>query len=128
MIDGEVSIERSQLGVSQQLRTLSTPGFVWGWEGLIHEKNVASAVTVVATQTLFIAHQEVQLLVAHDPQLTHQLYMRLLWMMDNQLQLCYSRFLKTKLRHDQLTIHNLIKKNSVKLKVTAQDFIKYPIC
>ena len=120
LINGEVSIERSQLGISQQLRTLSTPGFVWGWEGLIHEKNVASAVTVVATQTLFIAHQEVQLLVAHDPQLTYQLYMRLLWMMDNQLQLCYSRFLKTKLRHDQLTIHNLIKKNSVKLKVGSR--------
>lgn len=120
LINGEVSIERSQLGVSQQLRTLSTPGFVWGWESLIHEKNIASAVTVVATQTLFITQQEVQLLVAHDPQFTHQLYMRLLWMMDNQLQLCYSRFLKTKLRHDQLTIHNLIKKNSVKLKVASR--------
>jgi hypothetical protein len=33
-------------------------------------------------------------------------------MMDNQSQLCYSKFLKTKLKHDQLTIHNLIKKNS----------------
>ena len=120
MINGEVSIERSQLGVSQQLRTLSTPGFVWGWESLIHEKNIASAVTVVATQTLFITQEEFQLLVVHDPQLTHQLYMRLLWMVDNQLQLCYSRFLKTKLRHDQLTIHNLIKKNSVKLKVTSR--------
>ena len=89
-------------------------------ESLIHEKNIASAVTVVATQTLFITQEEFQLLVVHDPQLTHQLYMRLLWMVDNQLQLCYSRFLKTKLRHDQLTIHNLIKKNSVKLKVTSR--------
>ena len=71
MINGEVSIERSQLGVSQQLRTLSTPGFVWGWESLIHEKNIASAVTVVATQTLFITQEEFQLLVVHDPQLTH---------------------------------------------------------
>jgi len=28
LINGEVSIERSQLGISQQLRTLSTSGFV----------------------------------------------------------------------------------------------------
>ncbi len=120
LIDGELSIIRSQAGVSKQLRTISTPGFIVGWEGLLKENNFASAETVVTTKMLYIPHHEVQKLVSHDSELSCKLYMRLIWMIDSQLQLCYSRFLKVKLKNDQLVIHNLIKKNSVKLKITSK--------
>ena len=120
LIDGELSIYRSQAGVSKQLRTISTPGFIVGWEGLLKENNLASAETVVTTKMLYIPHNEVQKLVSHDSELYFKLYMRLIWMIDSQLQLCYSRFLKVKLENDQLMLHNLIKKNSVKLKITSK--------
>ena len=54
LIDGELSIYRSQAGVSKQLRTISTPGFIVGWEGLLKENNLASAETVVTTKMLYI--------------------------------------------------------------------------
>ena len=120
LIDGELSIYRSQAGVSKQLRTISTPGFIVGWEGLLKENNLASAETVVATKMLFVPHHKVQQLVSHESELSYKLYIRLIWMIDSQLQLCYSRFLKVKLKNDQLIIHNLIKKNSVKLKITSK--------
>ena len=120
LIQGEVSIRRLESDQSLSLRSISTPGFVFGWSSLFNLEDFCSATTSSDTSVYFISRESLDLLTKDDEEFGTMFYLRLLWLTGNQLHVSHVRLVSLKLGHDQLAIHNIIDSNRSKLKLRSR--------
>ena len=120
LIQGEVAIDRVEDERSVSLRSISTPGFIFGWSSYLDTHDACTTLTTVDTSVYFIKKEELLRLFNDDQQFGFEFYVRLLWLTGNQLHVSHMRQVSFKLNHNRLSIHNLVESNRSKLKLSSK--------
>ncbi|HAA15436.1 MAG TPA: hypothetical protein DCE41_28545 [Cytophagales bacterium] len=119
LIQGEVTIERHQEGVRFKHRTLSTPGFVFGWSCPLEMPDVCNAMATHKCSVYMIPTEQLRAILKAKPALGIRFHRRLIWLLGNHLQASFARSVYLSIHHDQLTIHNLIEGHKSKLQLSS---------
>lgn len=115
LIEGEVNIQCDQNGTLIKHRSLSTPGFIFGWSSLFDDLDHCSAITSHKTSVYYIDDDKLKALFDEQKELGTVFYRRLVWLIGNQINTSYMRYVNSTINHDQLTVHNLVQSNKSKV-------------
>jgi len=120
LISGEVAIRRNEGGIQVNMRSISTPGFLFGWSSLIDEVDLFQAITTTKTSVYFINKGELTSLLSHYTQFRTDFYLRLIWLIGNHLNFSFIRYLNLRLNHDITAVKNLIYNSRSRLKLASK--------
>ena len=115
LIHGEVAIKRLEGDIEIQQRSINNPGFIFGWSCAIGEKDICSAVTTQKTSIYFIHQKDLMVLLQKDSKFAHRFLMRLLWLMGNQINAAFVRYVGLLGKHNLQAVYQLIENNKSRL-------------
>lgn len=110
LIQGEVSMRRQEGEVYLNLRSISTPGYIFGWSALYGENDICRASTEHKTSVYFIPIKKLLTLI-EDTDFGIDFYKMVIWLLGNQLQLSYSRYMYLLDDHNLVSVKHLIDIN-----------------
>ena len=119
LIHGEVTIKRIENTIEIKQRSIKNSGFVFGWSCLLREKDICSAITNTKTSAYFIPEGELIKLFQIDDAFEGQFYKRLLWLMVNQLNAAFVRYVGLLGKHNLQAVYQLIKNNKSRLLLSS---------
>ncbi|MDF4201752.1 cyclic nucleotide-binding domain-containing protein [Maribacter sp. SA7] len=119
LIHGEVTIKRIENTIEIKQRSIKNSGFVFGWSCLLKKKDICSAITNTKTSAYFIPECDLMKLFQKDDAFEGQFYQRLLWLMGNQLNAAFVRYVGLLGKHNLQAVYQLIKNNKSRLLVSS---------
>jgi len=119
LIHGEVTIKRIENTIEIKQRSIKNSGFVFGWSCLLKEKDICSAITNTKTSAYFIPDGELIKLFRDDDVFEGQFFQRLLWLMGNQLNAAFVRYVGLLGKHNLQAVYQLIKNNKSRLLLSS---------
>ncbi|MEM9326515.1 MAG: cyclic nucleotide-binding domain-containing protein [Bacteroidota bacterium] len=121
MKEGEVDCYyHTRDGSQVPLRTITSPGYVIGWSGVIGEGHILSASVKTPTEVFFIPRAIFQQLFEDDIELAIAFHLRILWLISNRLQTLRARLVLKRYDQEWLTIMSLIQQNATRLELDSQ--------
>ena len=120
LIDGEVTIMRIENTIKIKQRSIKNPGFIFGWSCLLQEKDICSAITHTKTSAYFIHDHDLKQLFDNDDVFEGIFFQRLIWLMGNQLNAAFVRYVGLLGKHNLQAVLQLIKNNKSRLSVSSQ--------
>ena len=120
LIDGEVTIMRIEDTIKIKQRSIKNPGFIFGWSCLLQEKDICSAITRTKTSAYFIPDHDLKQLFQKDDVFEGVFFQRLIWLMGNQLNAAFVRYVGLLGKHNLQAVLQLIKNNKSRLSVASQ--------
>ncbi len=120
LAQGDVRLERIK-GDTQfyAFRSLSTPGFIVGWAGIIDQINPLQAIAGQETMLYYLSKENLEFLVAKDKTLGMLFYQRMLWLISNQVQITQARMMSSRFNHEVLSVRHLILHNRSRLSLNS---------
>ncbi|MDO1513188.1 cyclic nucleotide-binding domain-containing protein [Maribacter confluentis] len=119
LIHGEVTIKRIENTIEIKQRSIKNSGFVFGWSCLLKEKDICSAITNTKTSAYFIPEGDLMKLFQQDDIFEGQFYQRLLWLIGNQLNAAFVRYVGLLGKHNLQAVYQLIKNNKSRLLLSS---------
>ena len=119
LIDGEVTIKRIENSIEIKQRSIKNSGFIFGWSCLLNEKDSCSAITRTKTSAYFINEHDLVALFHKDDVFEGQFFQRLIWLMGNQLNAAFVRYVGLLGKHNLQAVFQLIKNNKSRLAVSS---------
>ncbi|MEC7769667.1 MAG: cyclic nucleotide-binding domain-containing protein [Bacteroidota bacterium] len=119
LIHGEVAIKRLEGNIEIRQRSINNPGFIFGWSCAMREKDICSAVTTQKTSIYFIHQKDLLQLLGKCPFFAHKFFMRLLWLMGNQINAAFVRYLGLLGKHNLQAVYQLIENNKSRLALSS---------
>ena len=119
LIDGEVAIKRIENSIEIKQRSIKNSGFVFGWSCLLKQKDSCSAITRTRTSAYFIHDHDLMGLFQKDDQFEGHFFQRLIWLMGNQLNAAFIRYVGLLGKHNLQAVFQLIKNNESRLSVSS---------
>ncbi|MEP2281185.1 GDSL-type esterase/lipase family protein [Maribacter sp.] len=119
LIHGEVTIKRIENTIEIKQRSIKNSGFVFGWSCLLKKKDICPAITNTKTSAYFIPECDLMKLFQKDDAFEGQFYQRLLWLMGNQLNAAFVRYVGLLGKHNLQAVYQLIKNNKSRLLVSS---------
>ncbi|MBV6645601.1 MAG: cyclic nucleotide-binding domain-containing protein [Cyclobacteriaceae bacterium] len=120
LIQGEVTFISHREGDDfVSFRSVSTPGFIVGWSGALGGACINSAVAKQETFIYFLELDTINEVVQQDSKFGVAFYTRLLWLINNHLQIVRSRLISLKYNEDLIAINNLVEQNSARLDISS---------
>ncbi|MDT0540263.1 cyclic nucleotide-binding domain-containing protein [Croceitalea sp. P059] len=120
LIEGEVSIKRKVDNIEIKQRSISNAGFIFGWSSLIDEKDICSAITTKKTAVYFIDYKDFSILIKDEPSFEEQFYKRLLWLIGNQINAAFLRYIGLLGKYNLQAVFQLIENNKSRLPLTSK--------
>ncbi|WP_299251710.1 cyclic nucleotide-binding domain-containing protein [uncultured Aquimarina sp.] len=119
LIHGEVTIKRIENALEIRQRAIKNSGFIFGWSCLLKENDICSAATSTKTSAYFIPEEELLKLFAKDKVFEGLFYNRLLWLMGNQINAAFVRYVGLLGKHNLQAVYQLIKNNKSRMHVSS---------
>nr|WP_297782963.1 cyclic nucleotide-binding domain-containing protein [uncultured Allomuricauda sp.] len=119
LIHGEVAIKRLEGNIEIRQRSINNPGFIFGWSCAMGEKDICSAVTTQKTSIYFIHQKDLLQLLDKCSVFAHNFFMRLLWLMGNQINAAFVRYLGLLGKHNLQAVYQLIENNKSRLSLSS---------
>ncbi|WP_235856475.1 cyclic nucleotide-binding domain-containing protein [Flagellimonas oceanensis] len=119
LIHGEVAIKRLEGNIEIRQRSINNPGFIFGWSCTMGEKDICSAVTTQKTSIYFIHQKDLLHLLDKCSVFAHNFFMRLLWLMGNQINAAFVRYLGLLGKHNLQAVYQLIENNKSRLALSS---------
>ncbi|MGB5942142.1 MAG: GDSL-type esterase/lipase family protein [Leeuwenhoekiella sp.] len=120
LIHGEVAIKRLEGKVDVSQRSISSSGFIFGWSSLIGQRDICNAVTTAKSAVYFIGYQDILQLLENDVRFARKFYLRLLWLIGNQVNAAFVRYTSLLGKHSIQAVYQLIENNRSRLSVGSQ--------
>lgn len=118
LIQGEVSIARYENNKLLRQRGISTPGFVFGWSSLIDQQDICSAITLHKSSVYLVSKESFENILNESPGLHKDLLLNLVWLIGNQLNAAFVRYVQLSSQQPQHAIQNIIE--SVRSKISVR--------
>lgn len=118
LIQGEVSIRRQENGKYLNLRSISTPGYIFGWSSSFENADICTASTEHKTSVYFISWKELKPLVS-ETDFAIDFYKMVIWLLGNQLQMSHSRYLHLLDDHNLISVKHLIDINRPRIPIPS---------
>lgn len=119
LIDGEVAIKRVENNIEIRQRSIKNSGFIFGWSALLGEKDICSAITTTKTSAYFISQTDIQLLFEKDKEFEREFFRLLLWLMGNQLNAAFIRYVGLLGKHNIQAVYQLINNNKSRIALSS---------
>ena len=119
LIHGEVTIKRIENTIEIRQRSIKNSGFIFGWSCLLKEKDTCSAITSTKTSAYFIPQNDLMRFFKEDDAFEGQFFQRLLWLMGNQLNAAFVRYVGLLGKHNLQAVYQLIRNNKSRLLVSS---------
>ena len=119
LIQGEVEIKRIEKNIEISQRSMSSPGFIFGWSGLMGEKDICSAITSQKTAVYFVSRKDCLALLQKNTEFGSQFYTRLLWLIGNQINAAFIRYVGLLGKHNLQAVFQLISNNKSRLLLSS---------
>ncbi len=119
LIHGEVAIKRLEGDIEIRQRSINNPGFIFGWSCALGEKDICSAVTTQKTSIYFIHQKDLLQLLDDCTVFAQKFLMRLLWLMGNQINAAFVRYLGLLGKHNLQAVYQLIENNKSRLAISS---------
>lgn len=110
LIQGEVSIGRQEQDVYLGLRSISSPGYLFGWSSALGSLDFCNAQTEHKTSVYFISEERLTSLL-EATSFGMGFYKMILWLMGNQLQFSNSKYMYLLDDHNLVSVKHLIDLN-----------------
>ena len=118
LIQGEVSIRRQENESFLDLRSISTPGYIFGWSSSFGALDICRASTEYKTSLYFIPMHELENIIEHEA-FGLEFFKSIIWLMGNQLQLSFSRYTSLLNSHSLLSVKQLIDVNASRIPLSS---------
>ncbi len=118
LIQGEVSIRRLEGDAYLDLRSISTPGYIFGWSSSFDTTSISRAYTERKTSVYFIAKNDLGTLTS-DTSFGVSFFKMIIWLMSNQLQLAHSRYLQLREDYNLVSVNHLIDINRPRIPLPS---------
>lgn len=119
LIDGEVAIKRVEHTIEIRQRSIKNSGFIFGWSSLLVEKDICSAITTTKTSAYFIPQSGFQQLFDIDRTFERQFFKQLLWLMGNQMNAAFVRYIGLLGKHNLEAVYQLINNNKSRISLSS---------
>ncbi len=120
LIHGEVNIKRIEGNIEIKQRSIRDAGFIFGWSSFLGDKDICSAITHKKTAIYFIPHKALSLLFTTDTKFERQFYKQLLWLIGNQINAAFLRYLGLLGKHNLQAVFHLIENNKSRLPLNSK--------
>lgn len=110
LIQGEVSIRRLEGTSYLDLRSISSPGYIFGWSAAFSHRDICRATAEHKTSVYFLPEVSLQSLT-RDSSFGIAFYKTLIWLIGNQIQLSQSRFIHLLDERYLISVKHLIDVN-----------------
>lgn len=118
LIQGEVSIRRQEGDVYLNVRSISTPGYIFGWSSTFGTPDIFRASTEHKTSVYFVSFEKIQPLILNS-QFGIDFYKMVIWLLGNQLQLSNSRYTNLLDDHNLISVKHLIEANRPRIPLPS---------
>ncbi|WP_109829541.1 GDSL-type esterase/lipase family protein [Reichenbachiella versicolor] len=118
LIEGDVSLRRVEDDVFLDLRSISTPGYIFGWSSALGVKDVCRARAERKTLIYHIREKDLHRLVS-GTEFGIAFYKMLIWLLGNQLELSHSRYIYLLDEYDIVSVKHIIDINRPKLPLSS---------
>ncbi len=118
LIQGEVSIRRQEGESYLNLRSISTPGYIFGWSSTFDATDICRASTEYKTSVYFIPFTRISKLLMEES-FGISFYKMIVWLLGNQLQMSHSRYISLLDNHNQIAIKQLIDVNASRIPLDS---------
>ena len=118
LIQGEVSIRRQEGEAYLNLRSISTPGYIFGYAATFDSKSMSRASSEHKTSLYVIPSENLSSLL-EDESFGIVFYKNLIWLMGNQLQLSYSWYTYLLKNHSQISVKQLVDVNASRIPLSS---------
>jgi lysophospholipase L1-like esterase/CRP-like cAMP-binding protein len=119
LIEGAVTIKRIENNIEIRQRSIKNTGFIFGWSCLLKETDTCSAITSTKTSAYFIAEDDLSSILREDVVFEGQFYHRLLWLIGNQINAAFVRYVGLLGKHNLQAVYQLIKNNKSRLLLSS---------
>ncbi|MBQ4913709.1 cyclic nucleotide-binding domain-containing protein [Maribacter sp. MMG018] len=119
LIHGEVAIKRVENNIEIRQRSIKNSGFIFGWSSLLEEKDICSAITTQKTSAYFIPQRDLIRLFVRDKAFETLFYEKLLWLMGNQMNAAFVRYVGLLGKHNLQAVYQLINNNKSRIKLAS---------
>ncbi|WP_299434001.1 cyclic nucleotide-binding domain-containing protein [uncultured Maribacter sp.] len=120
LIHGEVSIKRIEGNIEIKQRSIRDAGFIFGWSSFLGDKDICSAITDKKTAIYFIPYKELSSLFTLDTKFEKQFYKQLLWLIGNQINAAFLRYVGLLGKHNLQAVFHLIENNKSRLPLHSK--------
>jgi len=118
LIQGEVSMRRQEGETYLNLRSISTPGYIFGWSSTFGLSDVCRASTEYKTSVYFISFKKLKPIV-ESSRFGIDFYKNVIWLLGNQFQLSNSRYIYLLDDHNLVSVKHLIEINSPRIPLPS---------
>lgn len=118
LVEGDVSIRRVEENVFLDLRSISTPGYIFGWSSVFGVKDVCRARAEQKTLVYYIREKDLHRLVS-GTEFGLEFYKMLIWLLGNQLELSHSRYINLLDDHNIVSVKHIVDINRPKLPLAS---------
>ncbi len=119
LIDGEVTIKRIENAIEIRQRAIKNTGFIFGWSCLLKENDICSAEASIKTSAYFIPEEELLQIFANDIVFEGKFHNRLLWLVGNQINAAFVRYIGLLGKHNLQAVNQLIINNKSRLLLSS---------
>ena len=119
LIDGEVCIKRIEGHIEIQQRSITDPGFIFGWSCFLDKKDICNALTTHKTAVYFVPYCELSKLFRSEREFEEHFYRRLIWLMTNQMNAALLRYAGLLGKHNLQAVFQLIENNKSRLPLSS---------
>ena len=119
LIHGEVAIKRIENNIEIRQRSIKNSGFIFGWSSLLGGKDICSAITASKTSAYFIPQCEFFNLFNVDRGFEKEFFKLLLWLMGNQLNAAFIRYIGLLGKHNIQAVYQLINNNKSRIALSS---------
>ena len=120
LIHGEVNIKRIEGNIEIKQRSIRDAGFIFGWSSFLGDKDICSATTHKKTAIYFIPRAALTSLFILDTAFEKQFYRQLLWLIGNQINAAFLRYIGLLGKHNLQAVFHLIENNKSRLPLTSK--------
>ncbi|MEM6814384.1 MAG: cyclic nucleotide-binding domain-containing protein [Bacteroidota bacterium] len=118
LIQGEVSIRRQEGERYLNLRSVSTPGYIFGWSSTFGDTDICRASTEHKTSVYFIDTKRLMPLIS-EIEFGIDFFKMVVWLIGNQLQLSQSQYLYLLDDHNLISVKHLIDINRPRIPLPS---------
>ncbi|MEO1255550.1 MAG: cyclic nucleotide-binding domain-containing protein, partial [Bacteroidota bacterium] len=119
LVQGEVSIRRQEGETFLNLRSISTPGYIFGWSSTFGKTAICRASTEFKSSLYFIPFKKLNILLKENNFFGINFYCTLIWLIGNQLQLSYSWYESLLNSHNHISIKQLLDVNASRIPISS---------
>lgn len=119
LVNGEVAIKRVENNIEVRQRSIENSGFIFGWSVLLGERDICSAITTTKTSAYFIPQSDLKLLFEKDKDFEKEFFRLLLWLMGNQLNAAFIRYVGLLGKHNIQAVYQLINNNKSRIALSS---------